>query len=763
MRRFGPFLFVALLLGTAGVVRLYVVQKQKQADSTPQAPAPLPTSLNASATDWRWAHTVGNRTIVEVRARNFQQVKEPALFELDDVELHLFRGDGDKFDNVRSAKAQFSIADGKLFSAGQVDIAMGLPSDALKASGGKASGRLLNIRSSGVSFESKTGKASTDRAATFQFDSGDGESVGATYDPTTRELYLKSKVRLTWRGSDPSAAPMIVEAGELTWKEGENKVFLSPWSRFRRADLTMDAASSVILLEEGEIRLVDSQKAAGVDLMPSRRLEYSADTLQMIFGPKARMEKITGTKSAKLVSLSEQSKMTMNTDRVDLSFTDVEGAATLSKAYAMGNSVVEAVPVAKAGVPMPETRILRSDTIELTMRGGGKEIEKVQTHSPGTIDFLPNRPGQRKRRLDGERMWIDYGANNEIENFRSVKVKTRTEADPSRIHAKKGAPPAPPALTWSEDLTAHFDPKTSQMTKLEQWNKFRYEEGGRKATAERATLDQMKEEITLTGKARMWDPAGSTDAERIVIDQKTNEFQAQGNVRSVREAETKPAASVAVQAGEPIRATAERMVSRDQNRQIRYDGSAVLWQGANRVAGNRIDIDRTAQQLRATGSVVHQMQERAASGLTVVKAPSLLYSDKDRVAFYEGGVVLNRPGLEVKSQKLRGYMAEENAEANAEMPSGGLDRAFADGSVAITQIAEDRVRQGFAEHCEYYVTDGKIILEGGAPQFTETPKGMKPNITRGRKLTWFANNDRLLVDGAAAQPAVTNLRRKSKK
>ena len=38
--------------------------------------------------------------------------------------------------------------------------------------------------------ESKTGKAYTDRLATFQFDRGDGQAVGADYDPNTRELNL---------------------------------------------------------------------------------------------------------------------------------------------------------------------------------------------------------------------------------------------------------------------------------------------------------------------------------------------------------------------------------------------------------------------------------------------------------------------------------------------------------------------------------------------------------------------------------------------
>ena len=44
--------------------------------------------------------------------------------ELDGVELQLFHKDGDQFDLVRSAKAQFDIAAKTLYSDGAVEIIM---------------------------------------------------------------------------------------------------------------------------------------------------------------------------------------------------------------------------------------------------------------------------------------------------------------------------------------------------------------------------------------------------------------------------------------------------------------------------------------------------------------------------------------------------------------------------------------------------------------------------------------------------------------
>jgi lipopolysaccharide export system protein LptA len=63
---------------------------------------------------------------------------------------------------------------------------------------------------------------------------------------------------------------------------------------------------------------------------------------------------------------------------------------------------------------------------------------------------------------------------------------------------------------------------------------------------------------------------------------------------------------------------------------------------------------------------------------------------------------------------------------------------------------------GKGEHAEYAVAQGKVVLSGGAPEFTDSLRGS----TRGQRLTWFADNDRLLVDGRENQPAASVIYRK---
>ncbi len=120
---------------------------------------------------------------------------------------------------------------------------------------------------------------------------------------------------------------------------------------------------------------------------------------------------------------------------------------------------------------------------------------------------------------------------------------------------------------------------------------------------------------------------------------------------------------------------------------------------------------------------------------------------------YKGGVVLTRPGLTVNSRELQAFLKPADADSS-------LDKAFADGAVKIVSITTSgnakRTRTGTSEHAEYYADEQKVILQKGQPTLVDSVKG----TTAGQQLTWWANNDRLLVDGTSDKPAQSTIRKK---
>jgi lipopolysaccharide export system protein LptA len=569
---------------------------------------------------------------------------------------------------------------------------------------------------------------------------------------------MHKDVRLTWRGDKPKAPPMEVEAGSLLYNEATSEVLLSPWSKFRRDTLSMEGGNAVVKLEEGSIRTVEALSARGVDKHPARTLEYAADTLHIRFGLGHTLEHVTGNSNARLLSTTATSKTNVNSERLDLEFTPGAEESVLRTALATGGTVIESNPVPRKGPAPPEdTRILKSQIVSLHMRENGTEIDRVETDSPGHVEFLPNRPGGRRRSVEAERMTIYYGANNQARSFTAVSAATRTEQP-----AVRGRKPQPPALTWSKGLAAHFDNKTGAMTKLEQWDNFRYREGDRQARANRADFETGSELIVLTGNSRVWDPSGSTDADRITMNQKSGEFEAMGSVSSTRLPDQKKADSAKKEPGggmlggnEPVQAKANRMTTTGDNSVITYEGNSLMWQGANRISAQLIRIDRKASRLTAAGQVLTRLldkedpKKKKEQAFTVVRSTDLDYDEKTRLAHYRGGVTLVRGITTVTAKEIRAWLAPEGS-------ASSLQQAFADGNVRIVQTAKDRNRTGTSEHAEFYTAEEKIILTGGQPRFEDSAKGS----TTGTRITYFTGDDRLHVEGESKKPVESRILRK---
>jgi lipopolysaccharide export system protein LptA len=776
MRRAAPLILLGFVAIVAGVGRIYYLRLKQQATTAPVRPRKFAPGTSASFHGWTYSHTSSEKTVITMHADDFQELD--GKDELAGVTLDIFNKDGDTYNHVKCEKAEYDVGHGILYSEGEVEITMKVPEHE------QPTGRLMTIKSTGVSVESKTGKAYTDRLATFVFDRGDGQAMGADYDPNTRILNLHNDVSMTWRGTDPGTTPMKIETAQVNYNERDAKVYLTPWSKLTRDTMTMNAGPATVTLQDGDLKQVETTQAKGVDQRQGRNIEYGANQLLVEFNDNNQIQKITGVDQARVVDHGETSQTTITADRVVMDFETTETDSILQTAVAQGHSRMESKPLIKPGVDPAETRVLTSDTIHTKMRPGGQEIEAIETEGAGALEFIPNRAEQPHRWMNGDRIWMTYGPKNTIQSFRSVAATTRTEK-PKAKDAKEA--PAP-SLTWSKNMLATFVPNSSQLASLDQSGDFRYQEGDRRAKAERALLDQPNNIITLLGGARMSDSTGSADADKIVLNQVSGDFTAEGHVTSTRMPDKKKDDSSGggmLDEDEPLHARAKKMISKDNHLDIRYEGDAVLWQGADRLEAETVEIDRDNNLLKAHGHVLSQLLDKkkddsgpkddkkdsAKAGsvkndppkaatnsetkassrvFTTVRAPDLDYNDDTRLAHYSGGVTLERDNMVVKGQEIHAFLRSDSNDSS-------LDHAVADGHVTVHEVATDRTRDAWSDHAEYYVDEDKVILEGGDPHFLDSTKG----TTRGQKLTWYSSDNRLIVNGMPQQPVKSVLHKKT--
>ena len=97
-------LLLAVLAIAGFVAYTYVKQKAVLRKTAAKAEPALPPNTAATAEGWSWTKTTGQCTDVEVKARSFQQVREPSSFQLEGLEMKVFRSCGKTYDFIKSAR-----------------------------------------------------------------------------------------------------------------------------------------------------------------------------------------------------------------------------------------------------------------------------------------------------------------------------------------------------------------------------------------------------------------------------------------------------------------------------------------------------------------------------------------------------------------------------------------------------------------------------------------------------------------------------------
>ncbi len=757
MRSLRWLLLAVIVLIAAAVAGIYHAERVKQRSQRRPAPPPIPLDTKSMAPDFEWGQSANGMPAEKVFAKNMKESADGTRMEYYDLEFRIYQKDGQHYDRVKSAYARLTTSDHKLYAPGDAEITLDVPVE------GTSPHQLTSITTAGISFDSISGQAVTDRHVAFTFENGNGTATGATYDPNSHTLNFQHDVVMNLDGSGPNSKPMKVESDQLAWNEATGILLLYPWARLTRDQTIVNAGQSTIVIKDKHISWIDGATVHGTDTQPARQIEYWADTVHVEYNDEHLMDKVTGTGNAKLISHASGSVTTMTGDKVDLVLT---GRSILSIATASGNGYLESKPAPDPKGETGDTKILRAAVLDLTMKPGGKDLDRVNTQAPGTLEFLPNQAARHRRILKADRMVINYGDKNEIQSFKASFVASppSTETYPSEEERRKKKEGLATAFTSSKSIDATFDDK-GQLKLMRQLGDFHYSDGDRKAEAENAILQNDTNVMDLDRKARISDASGSTAADNIQMMQNTGDFDARGHVFTTRLPESNKSESAMLDKGEATLGSADHVTSANRNKQVHYTGNAALWQTSNRIQGDTIDIDRDKKSLIADGHVTTEFLDKpkadtpasaapAQPTFTIVKAPHMVYTDGDRLANYTGGVDFWRPTLTVKSATLKAYLNPEDTDADSR-----VNHALGDGKVEIVQFvpADHRQRVGNSEHAEYYTEEGKIILTGGEPKLNDSKRGN----TKGAKLTYYTDDNRLEVEGAPEKKAQSHLRKKT--
>jgi lipopolysaccharide export system protein LptA len=202
-----------------------------------------------------------------------------------------------------------------------------------------------------------------------------------------------------------------------------------------------------------------------------------------------------------------------------------------------------------------------------------------------------------------------------------------------------------------------------------------------------------------------------------------------------------------------------------------------LWQDANVIRAPSIQFDRDRRFLVAQGTAAQPVstvliqaklkqpeskteqktttkpeEKPSATSPVTVTSERLTYADAERLAHYEGGVLAKGPNFTESSKTLDAYLVPRSQTSSNQVLAGPgcLDHMVAKGNVVLQQPS----RRAEGQNLVYTASDNKFVLTGGPPSIFDAERG---KIT-GVSLTFFRADDRVLVEGEASTPVVTQTR-----
>jgi lipopolysaccharide export system protein LptA len=282
------------------------------------------------------------------------------------------------------------------------------------------------------------------------------------------------------------------------------------------------------------------------------------------------------------------------------------------------------------------------------------------------------------------------------------------------------------------------------------------------ATGDQARYVPADQTLYLTGSPRVVENGMTTTARTMRINRATGDALAEGNVKSTY-SELKPQSGGALLASsDPIHVTARSVTTHRKPDIATYSGNARLWQGANVIEAPSIEFDRERRALIARGSSSQRVSTALVqTGVNGKQTPVTLtserlsYTDSERKAHFDGGVVVKSADVTLTGNQVDAYLQPREARSSSspDTAPGGpsqLERIVADGNISIVQ--PQRRAQG--NHLVYTAAEEKFVLTGGPPSIFDAEHG---KVT-GDSLTFYKRDDRVLVEGEAKSPTVTQTR-----
>jgi len=819
LRRLLAATAVLLILIVAG---MYFYARSRATNVLKQIPGKIGYDIKQTASGFQFSKSDGKRTLFTVQASNVKEFKLDGNAELHNVSIVLYGRDSSRFDQIYGDDFAFNQKTGDVMAKGDVQIDLVANPAGLASPDQSTPKELRNpihLKTHDLVFNKDSGNAMTAARVEFQTPQATGWAMGVKYAGKSNTLTLSSQIHVVLSG--PNAAVIEAEHGTIT-NDPREIILEHPRLSRVDGTVQSDRAVFYLGLENQVERILATGNVTTESrTRDAKRLAVAANRNSALRAPPQPSEMRSRADKAEFLLQGKQNLLhtAVLTGSVQVEQTgpqplrgdagrvifDFAGPNELQKVHALEgvrltqNAVAENKPVAKGIAAGPQDfdltasainftvsqghileRAVTSGDAQITIVEGGQaqaQGEQAQANQASPASALPERVGPQRTVVTAgqfQAQFASFDGRNRLASIHgspNARIVNSTPSQPDRV-------------STSEAVDASFLPQGG-IDSIIQQGSVAYTDGQQpekrmQAWANSAHYTPADQMLVLSGDPRVANGGMATTAETIRINRATGDALAQGDVKSTYSELKEQPNGALLASSSPIHVTAHSMTANNNPGIALYTGNARLWQDANIIEAPTIQFDRERRFVTAQGTPTHPVQTilvparkaetettssakkslekrskdspLAGSSPISISAAKLTYADSERRVHYEGGVIAQTADFTASAHTADAYLLSRTQTSNNQSFAGPgqLDRMVAQGNIVIQQPK----RRAEGQKLVYTAADDKFVLTGGPPSIFDAEQG---KIT-GVSLTFFRRDGRVLVEGAASTPVVTQTR-----
>jgi lipopolysaccharide export system protein LptA len=793
LRRLLALTAIVLTLVVAG---MYFYARSKATNALKTFPGKIGYDIKQTANGFQFSKSNGNRTLFTVQASDVKQFKLNGNAELHNVNIVLYGRDSSRFDQIYGDDFAYDQKTGDVIAQGDVQIDL-VANPAGESSPDQSTPKEvknpIHLKTRNLVFNRDTGNAATAERVEFRTPQASGSAVGVTYAGKNNTLTLGSQIHIVLTGAN--SAVLEAEHGVIT---NDPRQIILDRAHLVRDNGTVRADHATFYLSSdnhvqrvlavGDVNTVarpgtakeatarngspDRQEIHGRSdqaeflLLNGEDLLHTAILTGNVHIEQTGTEPVQGEAGRVVVDFAGQNEVQ--------TIHALDGAHLLQKAANASGADGKTDGIGKQDFD------LTAPAIDFTVDQGRvlKHAVTVGAAQIAITDDQPNPAGSnrspQKTVVTAGKFDADFSTSDG-----STRLSTILGAPNARIVSSNAG--QPDRASTSDSVLAVFLPQGG-IDSITQKGDVAYSDGQTPEKRMQAWADSGRYTpsdyvLVLTGNPRVANGGMQTTANTIRINRATGESVADGDVKtSYSELKEQPDGAL-LASSSPIHVTARSMTAHGNGGVALYQGSARLWQDANVIDAPSIEFERDRRFVTALGTATHPVQTvlaqaekegpqkpqnlgkagkasvaRAQTGPIAITALKLTYADSERKVHYEGGVVAKGTDFTSSAKTADAYLVPRSQTSINQSVTGPgqLDHMVAEGNVKVQQPN----RRAEGEKLVYTVADDKFVLTGGPPSIFDAEQG---KIT-GVSLTFFRRDDRVLVEGEASIPVVTQTR-----